>query len=201
MALAKTSDDAEGLLESAIIQHSSGRFNFLDERETIEAPAAVDTARAIVALHRGDVKSAMAFARQSEEMEPVVSDDFLSLINGFSQSGHAAEADALRKQASEFLENLLGKFPDSPSFANDLAWLLARSGGNLDQALTQALHATQLDPNSTAIADTLAEVYFRRGDLPKAVEAIQKCIQLEPDRARHRKRLETFQAALAQRQH
>lgn len=158
------------------------------------------TLHASAALRAGAIQQALLLAERSETIEPVSSDEFLDLISAFVQSGHPEEADVLRNNATKGLTSLLAEFPDGPMLENNLAWLPARGGGNLDDALAHATHAAQLDPHSAAIADTLAEVYFRRGELGKAVETMQKCVALAPNQPREQKRLEQFQAALANKQ-
>jgi tetratricopeptide (TPR) repeat protein len=190
--------EATNLLEAALMEHSAGRVAFVDELQTIRFAALVDAERASVKLHAGDMASALVFAEQSERIDPLQEEPFFNLVNEFAQTGHHAEAEALRAQAAQVLENLLKDFPNSANLENDLAWMMAHTSGNLDDALTHARRAMALDPQSAAIADTLADVYFRRGELSKAIETIQKCIVLQPNNPRHRERLETFQRALAQ---
>jgi tetratricopeptide (TPR) repeat protein len=184
-------------LTAVLIQFASGRLGFADGGQTLHAAAMLDSVRARAALDAGNIKAAFDLAMESGQIEPIANDVFLNLIRAFADGGHNTESDELRKQAAETLDQLIGDFPQSPYFENDLAWLLARTGGDLDVALSHAARATQLDPQSAAIADTLAEVYFRRHDLKKAVDAMQKCVALAPDQPREQKRLEDFQAALA----
>jgi tetratricopeptide (TPR) repeat protein len=189
--------DAMRLLEAAIIEHSAGRAAFIDELQTIRFAGLIDAERATVALHGGDVKGALAFSQKSEEIDPLAGDELFDLIEDFVRSGHRAEAEALRMQAEQVFRNLLKDFPNSANLENDLAWLLGHTGGNLDEALTLARRATALDPNGAGIADTLADVYFRRGETPEAIETMQKCVELEPNEPSHRERLEAFRRALA----
>ncbi len=184
-----------------MIEHSSGRFAFREELQTLHFAAVLDAVRAKAALHAGDVKSAVALARDSERLEPPESDEFFDLVNAFGRSGHPVEGDAMRSEATGRFEELLKEFPQSALLENDLAWLMAHTGANLDQTLAHASRAAQLDPQSAAIADTLAEVYFRRGELQKAVDAMKKCIALAPNLAMEQKKLEEYQAALARQPH
>ena len=68
---------------------------------------------------------------------------------------------------------------------------------DLDDSLTNAKKAVELEPTSTASIDTLAEVYFAKHDVKSAVEQMQKCVELEPTVARHRQQLTRFEKALA----
>ena len=51
--------------------------------------------------------------------------------------------------------------------------------------------------NRTRYLDTLAEVYFARGDAASAAAQIRRCIELEPQVKRHRKQLARFEAGAA----
>ena len=147
------------------------------------------------------MKDALTLAQQFEKIDPMAGDELFDLIDEFVRSGHRAEADALRTQAEHFFRDLLKEYPDSANLENDLAWLLGHTGGSLDEALALARRATTLDPNSAGIADTLADVYFRRGEVSLAIAAMQRCIALEPNEQRHRDRLEAFEHALVEQKH
>jgi hypothetical protein len=77
---------------------------------------------------------------------------------------------------------------------NDLAWLCARCRRHLDQGLTHAQTAVALAPTSAPYLDTLAEVHFPRGDQAKAIELMQRCLELVPGRDFYRGQLKRFQA-------
>jgi hypothetical protein len=197
LAVFKNDDAAARPLAAVLIQFASGRFGFADEGRTLGLAALLDTVRARAALHAGNVKMALALAEESEQIEPLLSDASFDLIRALAESRHTMESDALRKQGAAVFEDLIREFPQSPYFENNLAWMLAKTGGDLDNALAHATRAAQLDSQSAAIADTLAEVYFHRHELKKAVDAMQKCVALAPDQPREKKRLEEFQSALA----
>ena len=69
----------------------------------------------------------------------------------------------------------------TPSAWNNLAWYLVTRGtpgaAELDEALWAARRAVYLTPRSTCW-DTLAEVLFRKGDLPGAIAATREAIRL-----------------------
>ena len=57
-----------------------------------------------------------------------------------------------------------------------------------------ALKAVALAPDNAGYLDTLAEVYFQRGDKDKAVAAQKKAIELDPKKAYFRKQLKRIEA-------
>lgn len=81
-------------------------------------------------------------------------------------------------KSREMLERTLAERPDLASAKNDLAYLLANEGQELERALTlaqEAQRALSTDPNA---ADTLAYVYLRKGLLEPALQQSRYAIQL-----------------------
>jgi predicted Zn-dependent protease len=117
----------------------------------------------------------------------------IDLAPELEKVGAKTEADVLVKRLLATQERLCGQFPKGAAHHNAVAWLLVRTRRDLDKAMEYASKAMELEPTSPAIIDTLAEVYFQRGDKVKAVETIQKCIELEPTVERHKLVLRRFQ--------
>ncbi|MEZ0265333.1 MAG: hypothetical protein ACAI43_11450 [Phycisphaerae bacterium] len=92
-------------------------------------------------------------------------------------------ADAAKLLAKPYASSKkrLSEKPDDPERMNNLAWLCARAGQNLDEALALATRATAAKPENYAYLDTLAEVHFRRGDRAKAVATERRALALKPD--------------------
>jgi tetratricopeptide (TPR) repeat protein len=82
--------------------------------------------------------------------------------------------------ATERLRAIIRKNPGHAGSRNDLAWLLAESGGNLDTALSLAEDARRLDP-SPDILDTLGWVLVKRGEGAAAVSILEKAHEKQPD--------------------
>lgn len=68
------------------------------------------------------------------------------------------------------LEKLVAAAPQAAGPSNDLAYLLAERGQDLDRALDLARRAVRVAPQNATIADTLGFVYLKRG-LPYAALA------------------------------
>ncbi len=82
-----------------------------------------------------------------------------------------AEADFLK--ALEYA-------PDQPYVLNYLGYTWADQGQHLDRAKAMLLRATELRPQDGNIADSLGWVLFRLGDLPGAIQWLEKAVELEP---------------------
>ena len=52
----------------------------------------------------------------------------------------------------------------------------------------------ELAPASAGYIDTLAEVYYQRGDKARALESMKKCIELDPKSSYYPKQIKRFQA-------
>ena len=62
---------------------------------------------------------------------------------------------------------------------NNLAWMAAESGSDLDRALGWAKQAVSLAPKDANVLDTLGWVQYRRGDLAGAVSSLQRAAQID----------------------
>jgi tetratricopeptide (TPR) repeat protein len=88
-------------------------------------------------------------------------------------------------QAIELLRSALADQPDLPAAQNDLAYLLARSGEELESATELAQEARANRPDSPEIADTLGFVYLRRNLAEAALVQFDASLQLaEPGSSR-----------------
>lgn len=68
---------------------------------------------------------------------------------------------------------------ESPIAANNLAWLLAENGGNLDEALQLANAAVSQSQSVAVYHDTLGWVYLKKGLASPAVAHLRKAVALE----------------------
>jgi tetratricopeptide (TPR) repeat protein len=87
------------------------------------------------------------------------------------------------KKSMEHYRAALKSDPGNAAAANNLAFLLAETNGDLKEAEQLAQQARKLLPNSSATADTLAWVYYKRGAYGSAIELLRDCIKQEPKNA------------------
>jgi tetratricopeptide (TPR) repeat protein len=79
-----------------------------------------------------------------------------------------------KKRAEKTLIHILDIDPINSMAANNLAWLYAESGTNLDKAERFALRAVENDADHAAGSyDTLARVYLAMGDYDRALQSVQ----------------------------
>ena len=73
--------------------------------------------------------------------------------------------------------------PDQAVASNNLAYLMTETGGNLDVALSLAQTARRVMPNSPDTADTLAWVYYQKGNYDSARDLLEDTLKTAPDNA------------------
>jgi tetratricopeptide (TPR) repeat protein len=87
------------------------------------------------------------------------------------------EIDLARKH----FEQGLALDPNAAGLANNLAFVNAISGGNLDAALALAQKARELAPDVVNVADTLGWIQYKKGLYPGAVQLLEDCVRKAPE--------------------
>lgn len=87
------------------------------------------------------------------------------------------------RTAAHYYQRTLDLSPDHPIALNNLAYLLAESGEDLDRALTLAQRARSRAPQNLDIADTLAWVYVKRNLNDSAITILEELVGKQPDNA------------------
>ena len=104
-------------------------------------------------------------------------------------------------EAIQAYRDAIARNPRDHSSLNNLAWLFATQGTHLQEGLRLSRRSLSLVPDSAVYLDTMAELHFRRGNLPRAIEIIRHAISLQsenddPSLLEHlRSQLQKFQAA------
>ena len=101
-------------------------------------------------------------------------------VQAHTVAGVILEAQNKPQEARKHYEQALALDPDMPVAANNLAWMFAETGENLDLALQLAQAATRRLPNNPAIQDTLGWIYYKKGLAALAIAPFQKSIELDP---------------------
>jgi tetratricopeptide (TPR) repeat protein len=168
--------------------------------------AGLQALRGELRLAAGDRTSAAAAFAEALQLDPHSAAALAGQARVARSEGRAAEAVALFERAAaetsgnaqyEFeaaqallasgdaaggrkrLEALLPRHPEHAGAANDLAWLLASMGEDLDRALQLAERASRLLPGHETL-DTLGYVHLQRGELADAVGAFERALEADP---------------------
>ena len=84
-------------------------------------------------------------------------------------------------KAQERFEAILKLAPKFAPAANNLAWLMAEHGANLDVALSHAQTAREVRPNDPNIADTLGWIYYKKNAYLLAVNLLKEAVEKLPE--------------------
>jgi len=95
--------------------------------------------------------------------------------------GTLEEAKGDKAKAQDFYKKALQLNPNDPIAANNLAFIMADTGQNADVALSLAQTARRVMPDSAQTADTLAWVYYAKGDYSAARDLLESSIRNSPD--------------------
>lgn len=124
--------------------------------------------------------------------------DVLIALNGLLRKrGGAAEAGTLVEAAAKYYRERIAEQPDEANHYNNLAWLLANTDRELDEALHSSQKSLELSPDNAAYLDTLAEVHLRMGRPARAVEFARQATEQEPESLDLAERLKRFEQEAA----
>jgi Flp pilus assembly protein TadD len=85
------------------------------------------------------------------------------------------------KNAGKYYQASLAQNAHDPIAANNLAWVYAEQGENLDMALSLATQAKQMAPEMTAVNDTLAWIQYKKGNYRVSVSLAEDAVKRQPE--------------------
>lgn len=94
--------------------------------------------------------------------------------------GALLEAMNRRKEAADLYNQALGVDPNNPLALNNLAFLDAEQGNNLEQAMDYAQRAKKQAPKSPDVSDTLGFVYLQKNLNSQALEIFRQNVLDQP---------------------
>jgi tetratricopeptide (TPR) repeat protein len=159
------------------------------DRRAIDAEMHWRFLRAAKAAH--DDASVMMHLDRLVELSPPNAVAALDVVPLLKEHGREAEAKRVFEQSYQRLRANLDA-ADTPNNKNELAWLCARCGEHLVEALDLAMQANAAAPENAAYLDTAAEANFRLGHREKAIELESKAIGLKSDDKFLKEQLERF---------
>jgi Flp pilus assembly protein TadD len=92
----------------------------------------------------------------------------------YDRKGDDAKAEKYYRKALELKK-------DFGPAANNLAWLLAKTGQNLDEALGYAQAAKEQQPNDPSVMDTLGWIYYLKGSYLNAISELRDSHERLPE--------------------
>ena len=85
------------------------------------------------------------------------------------------------KNAGKYFQASLAQNAHDPIAANNLAWVYAEQGENLDMALSLATQAKQIAPEMDSVNDTLAWIQYKKGNFRVSVSLAEDAVKKAPD--------------------
>ena len=122
---------------------------------------------------RGDTQKSIDSFEQARQAVPDNAGVTTTLAMIYDEAGRK---DLARKN----YEATLKLNPNDATALNNLAYLLAESNGNLDEALTYATRAKQRMPNFAEVADTLGWIYLKKNLTENALDTFKTLVLQAP---------------------
>ena len=89
-------------------------------------------------------------------------------------------------EARQAYQSALAKQPDNPRALNNLAYLEAEQGVDLDQALAYAQHARANLPDDVNVLDTLGLIYIKKNLTEDGLRMLREAVKRQPGNAAFR---------------
>lgn len=118
----------------------------------------------------------------------------MDMADEYESSGRADLARIERERVHQTLVAALARGERDASLLNGLAWSCAEHDLHLPDALRAAERAAALEPRSTDILDTLAEVHFRMGNTARAIDVETRAAAIDPKSVYLRDQIARFKA-------
>jgi len=128
---------------------------------------------------RGDLDKARSLFEDSSRRSP-------EFVGSYIMVGLILEAENRRADAKAWYEKALQIDPRSPVAANNLAWMLATEGGNLDVALRLSQTAVSRAPEEPDVNDTLGWVLYKKDLASRAVSPLLISVKGSPKNPTYR---------------
>jgi serine/threonine protein kinase/formylglycine-generating enzyme required for sulfatase activity/lipopolysaccharide biosynthesis regulator YciM len=144
------------------------------------------------AADRGAHREAEGHLLKVLEFDPESSLAHEGLAEVYTAVGQTDEAAKYQKLRSDAYRAALLEDPINADLHHEYADFLARNDLQLEEALTLAQHAVELDPEAAPYLGTLAEILARLGRSAEAIKHIEQAIQLNPEEDAYREQLREF---------
>lgn len=180
--------------ERALLRLLEPDVEFVEGSAYVTVPAFIHRLRALGLAAAGKADEAVGEARAALGQLPGNVELVSSLVPALDRLGRKKEADDLFARALAVQQKRCADYPRAAWLHNNVAWMSACCGRDLDAALEHARRAVDLDPAGTGYLDTLAEVHFQRGERDRAIATMKRCLEREPKEAYYQKQLRRFEA-------
>lgn len=193
--LDKDAAEAADLFELSLLDDLRTYFFLLDYKDYLHTPSVIHRLRACAATDAGDFEVAGLEIQRALDASPGTTRVAEDLVPLLEQVGQKARADKLFEDLHSAYSEWTATHPDCGSLHNNIAWMSARCGRRLDEALQHAERATELAPSNASYLDTVAECHFRLGDREAAIRYSRQAVDLRPGSESLKRQFDRFQNA------
>jgi len=116
---------------------------------------------------------AVAALTKEVEAEPDSAEARISLAGALDEIGRHDEAMRVCKEA-------VGLGPKSATALNNLAYMMAAQGVELDEALKLVKRALEIEPDNGTFVDTLGWIYYKQGKYKDALRELERAVEKGP---------------------
>ncbi|NNF07397.1 MAG: DUF1028 domain-containing protein [Candidatus Eisenbacteria bacterium] len=113
------------------------------------------------------------------------------------REGDRERGDMELSRAVQLYRDAIRRWPNDAEAKNGLAWFFVEHRVNLDEAMSLAREAYKISPESWQVLDTLAEIYFTKGQLEQAEKLSTKAVEANPENIYLQQQSLRFRTALA----
>src|ERR1035441_7406892 len=166
-----------GIVETDMAQNKADEALKLLQSESDKAPGRIDLLLSLanVAVRAGKYD----FAIQTYDRMLVLTDKSLKAGDIYMRIG-----ETYRRKGDA--NNAIKMEPNNAIVLNNLAYLLAETGGDLNDALTKVQRAKQIRTDLPEISDTLGWIYLKKGLADNAIDVFKDLVAKEPHHATYR---------------
>lgn len=135
------------------------------------------------AQKRGDAAAADKQVKQLLELPMGNTDASIDAVRWLKETSRAVEAKQIFDRIYADAKAKLDAAPQplKAEARNNVAWLCARCGERIDEAVDLARLATRDEPDNSAYLDTLAEANYRAGRAAEAIRIEKRALELSPN--------------------
>jgi tetratricopeptide (TPR) repeat protein len=185
------SDKAPGRLDLlaslAAIAVRAGKYDFaiqtynriLGQMDKSAKPGEIYLRMGETYRRQGDANNAIKALQKARETLP----DNPALL---ATLGLVLDQASRKAEAKQFYEATLKLDPQNAIVLNNLAYLLAETGGDLNDALTKVQRAKQIRSDLPEISDTLGWVYLKKGLADNAIDVFKELVARVPHQSTYR---------------
>jgi tetratricopeptide (TPR) repeat protein len=125
-------------------------------------------------LQKGNLQAAVAQFQTAKSLAPKDAETNAMLALALHNAGRTGEA-------AQAYRDTLALQSGNPLVMNNLAYLMAETGGDLNEAQRMAQDATRQQPSNMALADTLGWIYVKEKLPDSAIQVLRNAVDKDPD--------------------